>query len=116
GRMEVGDGLELVPEGPLGALIRDRVANRLIGNFGFTHVQRSLDGIHFSRSSSNTNVTFLAARPIEGVFQVKGTKELNVDIVYGAFSKVHESFGEGEARIFATYYRDARNVLKTDNR
>jgi hypothetical protein len=116
GRFEFGDGLGLIPEGPLGALIRDRVANRLIGNFGFTHVGRSLDGLHFSRSSSNTNVTFLAARPTEGVFQVKGMKELNVDVVYGALSKAHRSIGEGAGRIFTTYYRDARDVLKTDNR
>ena len=116
GRIEFGDGLELIPEGPLGALIRDRVANRLIGNFGFTHVQRSLDGIHFSRSSSTLNVTFLAARPTEGVFQVEGMKDLNVDIIYGALSKTQQSAGEGEGRIFTTYYRDARDVLKTDNR
>jgi hypothetical protein len=116
GRFEYGDGLELNPEGPLGAVVRDRVANRLIGNFAFTHVMRSLDGIHFSRGASTTNFTFLAVRPTEGVFQVKGTKELNIDLVYGAWSKIHRSFGEGEGRIFATYYRDGRDVLKTDNR
>src|SRR6266516_686716 len=116
GRFEFGDGLELNPEGPLGAIIRDRVANRLIGNFGFTHVGRSLDGIHFSRGESSTNFTFLAARPTEGVFQVKGTKELNVEIVYGAFTKTHRAVGEGEGRVFATYYRDGRDVLTTDNR
>ena len=116
GRFEFGDGLELNPEGPLGTVIRDRIANRLIGNFGFTHVGRSLDGIHFSRGASNANFTFLAARPTEGVFQVKGMKELNVDIVYGAVSKLHRSIGEGEGRIFMTYYRDGRNVLKSDNR
>ena len=55
GRFEFGDGLEMTPEGALGAIIRDRVANRLIGNFGFTHVQRSLDGVHFSRGTSGTN-------------------------------------------------------------
>jgi len=116
GRFEYGDGLELNPEGPLGAVVRDRVANRLIGNFGFTHVMRSLDGIHFSRGASTGNFTFLAVRPTEGVFQVKGTKELNIDLVYGAWSKIHRSVGEGEGRIFATYYRDGRDVLKTDNR
>ncbi|PYS52097.1 MAG: hypothetical protein DMG13_17180 [Acidobacteria bacterium] len=116
GRFEFGDGLELNPEGPLGAIIRDRVANRPIGNFGFTHVGRSLDGIHFSRGASSANFTFLAARPTEGVFQVKGTKELNVEIVSGAFTKTHRSAGEGEGRVFATYYRDGRDVLKTDNR
>ncbi|PYR82908.1 MAG: hypothetical protein DMG19_20480, partial [Acidobacteria bacterium] len=116
GRFEFGDGLELNPEGPLGAVVRDRVANRMIGNFGFTHVMRSLDGIHFSRGGSDSNFTFLAARPTEGVFQVKGMKELNVEIVYGAWSKIHRSVGEGEGRIFGTYYHDGRDVLKTDAR
>ena len=116
GRFEFGDGLELIAEGPLGEVVRDRVANRLIGNFGFTHVERSLDGIHFSRGAANSNLTFLAARPTEGVFQVKGMRDLNVEMVYGAWSKIHRSVGEGEGRVFATYYRDGRNVLKTDAR
>ncbi len=116
GRFEFGDGLELNTEGPLGAVVRDRVANRLIGNFGFTHVERSLDGIHYSRGAADSNFTFVAARPTEGVFQVKGMKDLNVEIVYGAWSKLHRSIGEGEGRIFATYYRDGRPVLKTDAR
>jgi len=116
GRFEFGDGLEMTPESPLGTVIRDRIANRLIGNFGFTHVQRSLDGIHFSRSTPDTNFTFVAARPTEGVFQVKGMNELNVDIVYGAWTKNVRSLGDGQGRLFATYYRDGRDVLKTDNR
>jgi len=116
GRFEFGDGQEIPPEGPLGALIRDRVANRLIGNFGFTHVGRSLDGVHFSRGASDANITVVAARPTEGVFQVRGMKELNVDLVYGAFTRTVRSFGEAQGRIFATYYRDGRDVLKTDNR
>jgi len=116
GRFEFGDGLEMTPEGPLGAVIRDRVANRLIGNFGFTHVQRSLDGAHFSRGMTGTNFTIVTARPTEGVFQVKGTKELNVEIVYGAVTKNLRSLGDGQGRVFATYYRDGRDVLKTDNR
>ncbi|PYS49450.1 MAG: hypothetical protein DMG13_23415 [Acidobacteria bacterium] len=116
GRFEFGDGLEMTPESPLGTIIRDRVANRLIGNFGFTHVGRSLDGVHFSRSVPATNFTLVAARPTEGVFQVKGMNELNVDIVYGALTRTIRSLGDGQGRIFATYYRDGRDVLKTDNR
>ena len=116
GRFEYGDGLELSPAGPLGAVVRDRVANRLIGNFGFTHVARSLDGIHFSRGANTSNLTFLAARPTEGVFQTRGMKDLNVEMVYGAFTTTHRSHGEGEARVFATYYHDGRDTLKTDNR
>jgi hypothetical protein len=116
GRFEFGDGLEMTPESPVGAIIRDRVANRLIGNFGFTHVGRSLDGVHFSRRNPGMNFTLVAARPTEGVFQVKGMKELNVDIIYGALTKNIRSLGDGQGRFFTTYYRDGRDVLKTDNR
>ena len=116
GRFEFGDGLEMVSDDVLGAIIRDRIANRLIGNFGFTHVQRSLDGVHFSRGTSKTNLTFLAARPTEGVFQVKGTRELNVEIIYGALTRSVGALGEGQGRVFTTFYRDGRDVVKTDNR
>src|SRR5713101_3309934 len=45
GRMEFLDGAEVAPKNEtLAALKRDRVAARLLANFGFTHVQRSLDG------------------------------------------------------------------------
>ena len=49
---------------------------------------------------SGTNFTFMAARPTEGVFQVKGMKELNVDIVYGALTKNVRSLGDGQGRLF----------------
>src|SRR5262249_34407151 len=78
--------------------------------------QRSLDGVHFSRGMSGTNVTVVAALPTEGVFQVKGMKELNVEIVYGALTKSLRSLGDGQGRLFATYYRDGRDVTKPDNR
>jgi len=79
-------------------------------------VQRSLDGVHFSRGTSGTNVTVVAALPTEGVFQVKGMKELNVEIVYGALTKSLRTLGDSQGRVFVTYYRDGRDVLKTDNR
>lgn len=116
GRFEFGDGLETTSEGNLGVVKRDRIANRLIGNFGFTHVGRSLDGVHFSRSTPGMNLTFVGARPTEGVFQLRGMKELNVDLLYGALTKTLKGVGQSEGRIFAIYYRDHRDSLKTDNR
>jgi hypothetical protein len=43
-------------------------------------------------------------------------KDLNVEIVYGAYTTTHRSHGEGEARVFGTYYHDGRDVMKTDSR
>ena len=46
GRMEFNDGLEVTPRnGTLAVLKRDRISQRLIGNFGFSDVLRSLDGV-----------------------------------------------------------------------
>src|SRR5712691_1907296 len=81
GRMEFLDGSEVSPKNEtLAALKRDRVAARLLANFGFTHVQRSLDGAQYVFERPTMNVTLLAARPTRGVFQVDGWGELNINV------------------------------------
>jgi hypothetical protein len=118
GRFEFGDGMESSPSDSSLALIkRDHVSQRLIGSFGFTHIGRSFDGVQYSRNTKAGNFTFFGARPTEGVFQLNGNDELDVDIWYTAFTKPRKhKKGESEARVFATYYHDGRRVLKTDSR
>jgi hypothetical protein len=71
--MEFIDGSEVTPgHSTLAALKRDRIAQRLLANFGFTDVQRSLDGAQYVLNMPKFNVTAVAARPTEGVFQVDG--------------------------------------------
>src|SRR5947199_1723230 len=74
GRFTFLDGTELTPKNAtLAALKRDRVTQRLLGDFGFSDIGRSFDGAHFSYStSSSDNVTVIAALPTRGVFQVDG--------------------------------------------
>jgi len=80
GRMEFIDGTEVTPkDATLAALKRDRIAHRLIGNFGFSDVGRSLDGVQYVLDRSKLNLTLLGARPTRGVFQVDGWGELNAD-------------------------------------
>src|SRR5581483_3488260 len=87
GRMEFIDGTEVTPKNPtLAALKRDRIAHRLIGNFGFADVGRSFDGVQYAIDRSRLNFTFLAARPTRGVFQVDGWGELNANVFYGALT------------------------------
>ena len=119
GRLEFFDGAEGTPtHETLAALKRDRVAARLLANFGFTHVQRSLDGVQYALDRPTLNVTALAARPTRGVFQVDGWGELNIAVLYGAVTR--ESGGRSNAaewRLFGLEYRDARSgVVKVDNR
>ena len=119
GRMEFFDGAEVSPKnGTIAALKRDRVAARLLANFGFTHVQRSLDGVQYGLDRPGTNVTILAARPTRGVFQVDGWGELNINVFYAALTRqVGDGANDGEWRLFGLGYNDDRSgVVKTDNR
>lgn len=118
GRFEFNDGTELIPaDASLATIKRDHLSQRLIGTFGFTHVGRSFDGLHFSRTSKLGNLTFVGARPTEGVFQLRGWNELDVDFYYGAFTKpLKTKTSESDLRVFALHYHDGRRVLKTDNR
>ena len=119
GRMEFIDGTERAQSnGTLAVLQRDRVAARLIANFGFTHVQRSFDGAVYGFERPSTSVTLLVARPTEGVFQVDGWGDLNIELAYGAIT---HQFGNGadagQWRVFGAEYYDGRDgVVKTDSR
>ena len=116
GRFEFIEGTEAMPKDPrLAALRRDRIAHRLIGNFGFTHVGRSIDGAHFTCNCPAGNITAMAGFPTRGVFDVDGQQTLDdVYIGYGSFTRAFSPTGEW--RFFVTTYGDDRNVIKTDNR
>lgn len=118
GRFEFSDGTETAPAHPtLATLKRDQIAQRLIGPFGFTHIGRSFDGLHFVTQNKSTNFTFVGARPTEGVFQLRSLKELDVDFYYGALTHhLPAQNSQSEMRLFALHYHDGRRVLKADNR
>jgi hypothetical protein len=118
GRFEFLDGTELAPKNAtLAALKRDRIAQRLIGNFGFSDVGRSFDGLHYSWGLPSGNLTFIAAIPTRGVFQVDGWGWNRVGFAYAAYT---HQWGKGrhaaDTRFFAIGYDDWRHILKTDNR
>ncbi|MBI3477386.1 MAG: alginate export family protein [Acidobacteria bacterium] len=117
GRFEFVDGAEVAPKDTtLSVLKRDRIAHRLLGNFGFSHVGRSFDGIQYVRATPGMNVTLLIARATQGVFQVNGWGELDTDVMYGAVTRSVGKKSPGEWRVFALSYHDGRPVLKVDNR
>lgn len=118
GRFEFNDGTETTPaDASLATIKRDHISQRLIGTFGFTHVGRSFDGVQYVHGAKDHNFTFVAARPTEGVFQLRGWNELDVDFYYGAYTKPFKTKKtESDLRIFALHYHDGRNALKTDNR
>jgi Alginate export len=94
----------------------NRVAQRLIGNFGFSNGQRSFDGIDAHYSSGAWNITAMAGRADQGVFNMNGNPELNVDLQYLAFTR-SELKQHVLWRAFAAGYHHGRTGLtKTDNR
>lgn len=117
GRFEFFDGQETRPTNPtIGWLQTNRIAQRLIANFGFSDAQRSFDGLDAHLSSKGWTITALAARADQGVYNMNGNPELNVDVQFLALTrpefKQHLLW-----RAFAAGYHDGRTGLtKTDNR
>ncbi len=118
GRMEFTDGSEVTPKDPtLASLKADRIGQRLIGNFGFSDVQRSLDGLQYLYSNGPWTVTALSTMPTRGVFQVDGWGWVKTPVTYVAVTR-QAGIGEAKAewRAFGIYYNDDRPLVKTDNR
>ena len=117
GRFEFFDGLETTPkDSSLAWLQANRIAQRLIGNFGFSNAQRSMDGIDAHYGKGTWDVTAMAGRATQGVFNMNANPELNVDVQYLAFSK-YDFSNHFLWRVFAIDYHDGRTgVVKTDNR
>jgi hypothetical protein len=119
GRFEFVDGAEArSSDATVTALVQTRIAHRLISNFGFSAVQRTFDGAQFAWTADPSAVTAFAARPTEGVFQVNGMPELDIEVYYGAYNRtISAGNGAGSFRAFGVGYVDGRSaVLKTDNR
>lgn len=117
GRFEFFDGLETKPKNPTLAYLQpNRVAQRLIGNFSFTVAQRSFDGVDGHYGQGSWDITAAAARANQGVFNMNGNPELNVDFQYLAYTK-SDWKDRFLWRVFAIGYHDGRTgIAKTDNR
>ena len=117
GRFEFFDGQEMPQKnGTLAWLQANRVAQRLVGNFGFSNGQRSFDGLDGKFGGKGWDVTAMAGRATQGVFNMNANPELNVDIQYLAYTHTlaHDHVA---VRAFGLGYHDGRTGLtKTDNR
>jgi hypothetical protein len=118
GRFEFQDGLEVIPkDATLAWVKRERVAQRLIGPFGWSDVGRSFDGVNYAWSGARSNVTVVAAIPTRGAFQTDGWGQLHTGFAYAAAThSVSGAKASADFRAFAIYYQDWRHVVKTDNR
>lgn len=119
GRFTFLDGAEVTPEDKsLATVINTRITQRLIGDFGFSAVGRSFDGVQLAFDTHAGNFTLLGARPTRGVYQIDAMGELDIDLFYGAYTvPVNLAKSTGQFRLFGLGYVDERaSVLKTDNR
>jgi hypothetical protein len=117
GRFEFFDGLETKPKNPTLAWLQpNRVGQRLVSNFGFSNAQRSFDGVDAHYGQGSWDITAMAARSDQGVFNMNGNPELNVDLQYLAYTK-SDWQNRFVWRLFAIGYHDGRTgIAKTDNR
>ncbi len=119
GRFEYADGGESIPTEPgLAWLKRERISQRLVGPFGYTHVTRSLDGARLVYDTAQINVTGFGSRPTQGGFEVSANPELDIWLAGLALTlKQIEGMAPLDARGFYLYYRDNRDdAPKVDNR
>lgn len=120
GRFEIGDGLETTPtDANLAWVKQNRIAQRLIGTFGYTLVTRSFDGVQITSNSPHQNITALAFAPTRGAFDLNGMDTLpNIHVGYLALTiPQKEKKSSSDTRLFYLYYEDLRGQpVKTDNR
>ena len=118
GRFEFTDANEVKPKDPtLAYLNSDRIAQRLIGNFGYSDVMRSLDGVQYGYTNGPWNFTAVSAIPTRGVFQVDGWGWVKTPVTYVALNRQADlGSAHAEWRLFGIFYNDDRSILKTDNR
>lgn len=118
GRLLYSDGLDVPATAPnLNWIQYNRVGQRLIGPFDYTHVGRSFDGGHVGYDYAMLNLTGFGFVPTFGGYEVDANRQL--DITLGGLAlnlKESEQLGPTIGRLFWYYYGDQRDVLYVDNR
>ncbi len=123
GRFEQADGLEALPgDADLLWLKRARLAERLLGPFGYTHVGRAVDGLKLWVDQPAWNATALGVRPTAGGFEVSGGEPLDEITLLGASVTAKRLLDPlpTDARAFWFRYEDERVEdgvpVRVDNR
>jgi hypothetical protein len=122
GRFRYLDGSETLSKHPSLEWIRkNRIAERLIGPFDFTHVGRSFDGVRVAADRTAVNASGFYFVPTSGGFEVNAGHHMDIDL--GGLSLMLKDGGlwpGTEARLFWIHYRDERpengDVVVLDNR
>lgn len=119
GRSILNDGLETTStDQGLQWLKKNRISQRLIGGFDYTHVGRSFDGGTLRYAAAPFDVTVSGGRPTAGGFNVNANNDVeDVAVAYTAVSVTDPSWlSRFDARLFYLYYEDHRGLVAADNR
>lgn len=118
GRLQYSDGLDVQASAPnLRWIQLNRISQRLIGPFDYTHVGRSVDGGRLAYDTALLNFTGFGFVPTYGGYEVDANRQLDITLG-GTVVNLKESalLGPTIARLFWYYYGDQRDVLYVDNR
>ena len=118
GRFEYVDALEVTYKNPKVMWLKKiRLAERLVGPFGWSAFTRSFDGAELSLDKDLFNVTTMVSHPTEGGFENDGHHHID-DITLATATltlKYHETIPNTEGRLFYFFYNDDRKIPKVDN-
>jgi hypothetical protein len=114
GRQDIKLGTEVMyPEASWKYLKAARLSQRLVGTVGWTHAERSNDGLSVAWDLGGYHLYAFAARPTSGVFDLNSSYAGQNDIAYGGVSwtaKRGTWFPHTEVRLFGIAYRDDREA------
>lgn len=118
GRQLYSDGLDAPAKQPnLKWIQQNRISQRLIGPFDYTHVGRSFDGGQIGYANDLINVTGFGFVPTYGGYEVDANRELDITLG-GVALNLPDSpqLGNTIGRLFWFVYDDQRDVVFLDNR
>jgi alginate export protein len=118
GRQLYSSGMEAPPKDPsLSWLQANRLSQRLIGPFDWTHTGRSQDGGQVGYDAEAWNATFFGFKPTFGGYEVDANRELDAYLA-GAVASLKEVdwLGKTVGQLSYYYYDDSRDLLYVDNR
>jgi hypothetical protein len=119
GRFDYQDGLEVLSGNPtIDWLKRTRIAERLIGPFGWSAYTRSYDGGWIKYDSKSLNVTTFFSHPTQGGFEESAGNTIGkIDLAGVTLTlKPKTLIPDTEERLFYFYYDDERAVTqRVDN-
>lgn len=118
GRFDYIDGKEVMyKDKKVNWLKNIRLAERLIGPFGWAAFCRSFDGMQMAYENNRFNLTAMASHPTQGGFEADAHDTIGeIDLAtITATLKYNILIPNLESRFFYFYYDDDRAVPKVDN-